>query len=100
MPPRPPPPLGFPRIELVQHSRKYAINYNRAALHTTLPMLIARLYRISNRRSRSNGSRKNTRCESSALPSRVTSILTKRSREVRTRFKKYLSLDATRITNV
>jgi len=35
------PPLGFPRIELVQHSRKYAINYNRAALDTTLPMLIA-----------------------------------------------------------
>jgi len=36
---------------LVQHSRKYAINYNRATLHTTLPMLIAKLYCISNRRS-------------------------------------------------
>jgi len=49
MPPKPFPLLGFPRT-LVQHSRKYAINYNRATLHTILPILIAKLC-ISNRRS-------------------------------------------------
>jgi len=51
MPPKPSP-LGFPpNRTLVQHSRKYAINYNRATLHMTLPMLIAKLYCTSNRRS-------------------------------------------------